>query len=168
MKVLLSSEDIRRSLTRITHEILENNHDINNVVLVGIKTRGEYLMKRIAANILNFEKIKVDTLALNIDFWRDDLKKSDVKPEIAYNFLDKKVIIVDDVLFSGRTVRAAMDAIISKGRPTTIQLAVLIDRGHREFPIRADYVGKNIPTSKHENVKVNLSEIDSEDQVIII
>lgn len=168
MKVLLSSEDIRRSLTRITHEILENNHDINNVVLVGIKTRGEYLMKRIAANILNFEKIKVDTLALNIDFWRDDLKKSDVKPEIAYNFLDKKVIIVDDVLFSGRTVRAAMDAIISKGRPTTIQLAVLIDRGHREFPIRADYVGKNIPTSKHENVRVNLSEIDSEDQVIII
>ncbi|HZJ86543.1 MAG TPA: bifunctional pyr operon transcriptional regulator/uracil phosphoribosyltransferase PyrR [Erysipelotrichaceae bacterium] len=168
MKVLLSSEDIRRSLTRITHEILENNQDINNVVLVGLKTRGEYLMERIASNILNFEKIKVDTLALNIDFWRDDLKKSDVKPEIAYNFLNKKVIIVDDVLFSGRTVRAAMDAIISKGRPTTIQLAVLIDRGHREFPIRADYVGKNIPTSKHENVKVNLSEIDSEDQVIII
>lgn len=168
MKVLLSSEDIRRSLTRITHEILENNQDINNVVLVGIKTRGEYLMKRIASNILNFEKVEVDTLALNINFWRDDLKKSDVKPEIAYNFLNKKVIIVDDVLFSGRTVRAAMDAIISKGRPNTIQLAVLIDRGHREFPIRADYVGKNIPTSKHENVKVNLSEIDSEDQVIII
>ena len=112
MKVLLSSEDIRRSLTRITHESLENNQDINNVVLVGLKTRGEYLMERIASNILNFEKIKVDTLALNIDFWRDDLKKSDIKPEIAYNFLNKKVIIVDDVLFSGLIVTAAMDAIM--------------------------------------------------------
>ena len=168
MKVLFESEDITRSLTRITHEILENNHDLNNLVLVGIKTRGEFLMERIASNILNFEKFEVETLALNINYWRDDAKKSEVKPDIDYNFSNKKVIIIDDVLFSGRTIRAAMDAIISKGRPETIQLAVLIDRGHREFPIRADYVGKNIPTSKSESVKVFLDEIDGVDQVSLI
>ncbi len=168
MKVLFEREDITRSLTRITHEILENNHDLNNLVLVGIKTRGEFLMERIASNILNFEKFEVETLALNINYWRDDAKKSEVKPDIDYNFSNKKVIIIDDVLFSGRTIRAAMDAIISKGRPETIQLAVLIDRGHREFPIRADYVGKNIPTSKSESVKVFLDEIDGVDQVSLI
>lgn len=168
MKILFDSEDIKRSLTRITHEILENNQDIEDIVLVGIKTRGEFLMNRIATNIFNFEKVKVDTLALNISYWRDDSKKTDNKPKLEYDFSNKKVILVDDVLFSGRTIRAAMDAIISKGRPETIQLAVLIDRGHREFPIRADYVGKNIPTAKNENVKVSLSEYDQIDQVVLI
>lgn len=168
MKVLLDKGDIERTLTRITHEILENNQDFDNLVLVGIKTRGEFLMNRIAKNILNFEKVKVDTIALNINYWRDDAKKSDIKPNINYDFSNKRVILVDDVLFSGRTIRAAMDGIISNGRPKTIQLAVLIDRGHREFPIRADYVGKNIPTAKGENVKVSLSEFDANDQVVII
>lgn len=167
MKILLDKEDIRRSLTRITHEILENNQDIEDLVLVGIKTRGEYLMERIAKNIKQFEKVDVDTLALNINFWRDDAKKSNEKFKIDYDFSNKIVVIVDDVLFSGRTIRAAMDAIISKGRPQIIQLAVLIDRGHREFPIRADFVGKNIPTAKEENVKVKLLEHDQDDQVII-
>ncbi|NLC54466.1 MAG: bifunctional pyr operon transcriptional regulator/uracil phosphoribosyltransferase PyrR [Erysipelothrix sp.] len=167
MKILLDKDDIKRSLTRITHEILENSQDINNLVLVGIKTRGEFLMERIALNILNFEKVKVDTVAFNISFWRDDSKKSSIKPDVNYDFSNKQVILIDDVLFSGRTIRAAMDGIISHGRPQTIQLAVLIDRGHREFPIRADYVGKNIPTAKNENVKVNLLETDDIDQVII-
>lgn len=168
MKVLFNSEDVKRSLTRITYEILENNHDVNNLVLVGIKTRGEFLMQRIAKNIKKFEKIDVDTIALDIDYWRDDSKKSDDLPNIDYDFYNKKVILIDDVLYSGRTVRAAMDAIISKGRPKTIKLAVLIDRGHREFPIRADYVGKNIPTSKNEKVKVSLSEVDDIDKVSLM
>lgn len=168
MKLLFDKEDIRRSLTRITHEILENNQDIENLVLVGIKTRGEFLMDRIASNIYNFEKTKVDTIAININYWRDDSKKSSEKPQLDYDFSNKKVVLVDDVLFSGRTVRAAMDGIISKGRPQTIQLAVLIDRGHREFPIRADFVGKNIPTAKQESVKVSLIEFDDKDQVVII
>lgn len=168
MKVLLNKEDIKRSLTRITHEILENNQDFDNLVLVGIKTRGEFLMNRIASNILNFEKVQVDTVALNINYWRDDWKKSNIMPDISYDFSNKKVVLIDDVLFSGRTIRATMDAVISKGRPETIQLAVLIDRGHRELPIRADFVGKNIPSSKNQSVKVYLEEIDQKDQVIII
>ncbi len=168
MKILLDKNDIKRSLTRITHEILEKNSDLDNLVLVGIKTRGEYLMKRIASNIKNFEDKEVDTIALNINYWRDDSKKTNEKEEIEYDFSNKVVILVDDVLFSGRTIRAAMDAIISFGRPNSIQLAVLIDRGHREFPIRADYVGKNIPTSHSESVKVNLNEFDELDQVAII
>lgn len=168
MKILMDKEDIRRSLTRITHEILENNQDIEGLVLVGIKTRGEFLMDRIASNIFNFEKTKVDSIALNISFWRDDSKKTNIKPDIDYDFSNKKVVLIDDVLFSGRTIRAAMDGIISNGRPETIQLAVLIDRGHREFPIRADFVGKNIPTAKEESVKVSLVEFDDKDQVVIV
>ena len=168
MKVLLNENDITRALTRITHEILENNDDIENIVLVGIKTRGEYLMQRIANNIKKFEEIEVDTISLDINYWRDDQKKTDVKPEINYDFLGKKVVLIDDVLFGGRTIRAAMDAVVSHGRPETIQLAVLIDRGHREFPIRADYVGKNIPTSQKESVKVMLDELDDVNQVLLI
>lgn len=168
MKVLLNENDITRALTRITHEILENNDDIENIVLVGIKTRGEYLMQRIANNIKKFEGIEVDTISLDINYWRDDQKKTDVKPEINYDFLGKKVVLIDDVLFGGRTIRAAMDAVVSHGRPETIQLAVLIDRGHREFPIRADYVGKNIPTSQKESVKVMLDELDDVNQVLLI
>lgn len=168
MKVLLNENDITRALTRITHEILENNDNIDNIVLVGIKTRGEYLMDRIAKNIKKFEGVDVDTLSLDINYWRDDHKKTDVKPEITYDFSDKIVVLIDDVLFGGRTIRAAMDAVVSHGRPKTIQLAVLIDRGHREFPIRADYVGKNIPTSLKETVRVMLEELDDTNQVSLI
>lgn len=167
MKILLNDNDITRALTRITHEILENNDGIDNLVLVGIKTRGVYLMDRIAANIMKFENVKVDTIPLDINYWRDDNRKTDVKPLIEYDFSDKRVVLIDDVLFKGRTIRAAMDGIVSHGRPETIQLAVLIDRGHREFPIRADFVGKNIPTSLSETVKVTLAELDHEDQVIL-
>ena len=141
---------------------------IDNLVLVGIKTRGVYLMDRIAANIMKFEGVKVDTIPLDINYWRDDNRKTDVKPLIEYDFSNKRVVLIDDVLFKGRTIRAAMDGIVSHGRPETIQLAVLIDRGHREFPIRADFVGKNIPTSLSETVKVTLAELDHEDQVILI
>lgn len=168
MKILLNDNDITRALTRITHEILENNDGIDNLVLVGIKTRGVYLMDRIAANIMKFEGVKVDTIPLDINYWRDDNRKTDVKPLIEYDFSNKRVVLIDDVLFKGRTIRAAMDGIVSHGRPETIQLAVLIDRGHREFPIRADFVGKNIPTSLSETVKVTLAELDHEDQVILI
>ncbi len=167
MKILLNDNDITRALTRITHEILENNDGIDNLVLVGIKTRGVYLMDRIAANIMKFEGVKVDTIPLDINYWRDDNRKTDVKPLIEYDFSNKRVVLIDDVLFKGRTIRAAMDGIVSHGRPETIQLAVLIDRGHREFPIRADFVGKNIPTSLSETVKVTLAELDHEDQVIL-
>ncbi|NLC33771.1 MAG: bifunctional pyr operon transcriptional regulator/uracil phosphoribosyltransferase PyrR [Erysipelothrix sp.] len=165
MKVILNDNDIKRALTRITHEILENNNQISNLVLVGIKTRGVYLMQRIADNIKKFEDFEVDCIELEIDYWRDDYRKSDVKPEINYDFSNKKVVLIDDVLFGGRTIRAAMDGIISHGRPETIQLAVLVDRGHREFPIRADYVGKNIPTAKVERVSVSLMELDGIDKV---
>ncbi len=167
MKELLNENDIKRALTRITHEILENNDNIEDLVLVGIKTRGEYLMNRIASNIKKFEDIAVDTIALDIKFWRDDSRKTDVEPIIDYDFSNKKVVLIDDVLFGGRTIRAAMDGIITNGRPKTIQLAVLIDRGHREFPIRADFVGKNIPTSQKERVTVRLAEFDEIDQVTL-
>lgn len=168
MKVLLDENDITRALTRMTHEILENNDSIENLVLVGIKTRGEYLMDRIASNIKRFENTDVDTIAFDINYWRDDSRKTEVKPVVDYDFSNKKVVLVDDVLFSGRTIRAAMDGIISCGRPQTIQLATLIDRGHREFPIRADFVGKNIPTALSEKVKVKLKELDSVDEVTLI
>ena len=167
MKVLLDEKDITRALTRITHEILENNESIEDLVLVGIKTRGEYLMQRIASNIKKFEGVNIDTVAFDINYWRDDHKKSDQKPIIDYDFSNKCVVLIDDVLFKGRTIRAAMDGIVSHGRPQTIQLAILIDRGHREFPIRADFVGKNIPTSLEEQVSVHLQELDEEDEVIL-
>ena len=169
MKVLIDQANIQRSLVRITHEILEKNKGTENIVLVGIKTRGEYLAQRIKANIKKFEGVDVDCLGFDIQFWRDDIKNHNLqKPIIDYDFSKKVVILVDDVLFRGRTVRAAMDGVISFGRPKEIQLAILIDRGHRELPIRADYVGKNIPTSLKEVVKVYLNEIDNKEEVVII
>lgn len=167
MKILLDDNQIQRAITRITHEILEHNKGVEDLVLVGIETRGIYLMERIAHNIQKFEDKKIETFALNIDYWRDDDYKSQDNPNYEYNFTKKKVVLVDDVLFRGRTVRAAMDAVIEYGRPSEIQLAVLVDRGHRELPIRADYVGKNIPTSTSESVKVKLEEIDGLDSVIL-
>ncbi|MGC8820321.1 MAG: bifunctional pyr operon transcriptional regulator/uracil phosphoribosyltransferase PyrR [Fervidobacterium sp.] len=168
---ILGEDDIRRSLMRIAHEILEKNKGADNLVLIGVITRGAYLAKRIGKNISLIEGIEVPVGFLDVSPFRDDEKRSPKNSDrsiIDFDLKEKKVILVDDVLFTGRTVRAAMDAIISRGRPQSIQLAVLIDRGHREFPIRPDYVGKNIPSSKEkEIVKVKLKEIDNEEGVYI-
>lgn len=169
MKVLMDETGINRSLARITHEILEKNKGTDNLVLIGIQTRGEFLAQRVQKNIVRFEGIMVPCYAFNINYWRDDLDDDvKVKPGEEYNFQGKIVVIIDDVLFKGRTARAAMDGIMSYGRPQEIQLGVLVDRGHRELPIRADYVGKNIPTSLEEVVKVRVREVDDVENVVIL
>lgn len=168
MKEILDESQMRRSLIRITHEILEKNKGIDNLMLVGIHTRGVSLAKRIAVNIKQVEGKEIECIALDISNWRDDSKKKQARPQTPLNVQDKKVVLIDDVLFKGRTIRAAMDAIMSYGRAKEIQLAVLVDRGHREFPIRADYVGKNIPSSIDENIKVKTMEDDGKDGVYII
>nr|4P81_A Chain A, Ancestral PyrR protein (Orange) [synthetic construct]4P81_B Chain B, Ancestral PyrR protein (Orange) [synthetic construct]4P81_C Chain C, Ancestral PyrR protein (Orange) [synthetic construct]4P81_D Chain D, Ancestral PyrR protein (Orange) [synthetic construct] len=171
--VVLDEQAIRRALTRIAHEIIERNKGVDNCVLVGIKTRGIYLAKRLAERIEQIEGKKVPVGELDITLYRDDLTVTSNKEplvkgtDIPVDITDKKVILVDDVLYTGRTVRAAMDALMDLGRPSQIQLAVLVDRGHRELPIRADYVGKNVPTSKSERIVVQLSEVDGQDRVSI-
>ncbi|RAK23294.1 pyrimidine operon attenuation protein/uracil phosphoribosyltransferase [Anoxybacillus vitaminiphilus] len=172
--VVLDEQAIRRALTRIAHEIIERNKGIENCVLVGIKTRGIYLARRLAERIEQIEGTAIPVGELDITLYRDDLtmKTSDKEPlvkgtNVPVDITNKKVILVDDVLFTGRTVRAAMDALMDLGRPAQIQLAVLVDRGHRELPIRADFVGKNIPTSSSEIVVVELTEVDKMDQVSI-
>jgi pyrimidine operon attenuation protein/uracil phosphoribosyltransferase len=170
--VLLDEKAIKRTLTRISHEIIEKNKGVNDVVLVGIKRRGIPLAKRLSSIIETIEGSKLKTGTVDITLYRDDLTKINEQPvvkekEIGVDVHDKKVILVDDVLYTGRTARAAIEAIIHIGRPQSIQLAVLVDRGHRELPIRADYVGKNIPTSKTEIVSVNLSELDEYEGVSI-
>ncbi len=167
MKEILDEAGIRRSLIRITHEILERNKGVDDIILVGIVTRGESLAKRLAQNIETFEKKQVECVSLDISYWRDDFKKPDIAPDFTLDVQNKKVILVDDVLFKGRTVRAAMDAIMSFGRAKEIQLAVLVDRGHRELPIRADYVGKNIPSAIDEIIKVKTMENDGMDGIYI-
>lgn len=169
---LLDDNAIRRSLIRISHEIIEKNKGIDDIVLVGIKRRGYPLAERIAENIKEIEGISVPVGYVDISLYRDDITEINDMPDL--NSVDlgvevkgKKVILVDDVLFTCRTVRAAIEAIIDSGRPLSIQLAVLIDRGHKELPIRADYVGKNIPTSKTEIVAVEINEIDGNDSVKI-
>ncbi len=169
---VLNEDDIRRSLMRISHEILEKNKGAQDLVLVGIITRGVHLAKRISKNIAMIENVEIPVGALDVAPFRDDDRRTsreEDKSQIDFSVEGKKVILVDDVLFTGRTIRAAMDAIISRGRPKSIQLAVLVDRGHREFPIRPDFVGKNIPSSKDtELVKVRLKEVDDEDGVYIL
>lgn len=169
---LMDEKAIGRAITRISHEIIERNKGIDDIVLVGIKTRGVPIADRIGRKIEQIEGKKINTGEIDITLYRDDLKKVDVDPvingsDIKFSIDDKIVILVDDVLYTGRTVRSALDAIIDIGRPKAIQLAVLVDRGHRELPIRADYVGKNVPTSKDEIISVKLSEIDEEDSVTI-
>jgi pyrimidine operon attenuation protein/uracil phosphoribosyltransferase len=171
-RVLIDEEAINRALTRITHEILEKNKGTEDLVLIGIKTRGSYLARRIYQNVLEIEGQRVPVGDLDITLYRDDLSEKGDEAliqgsAIDFDVTDKIVVLVDDVLYTGRTVRAALDAIIDIGRPRFIQLAVLIDRGHREFPIKADYIGKNIPTSQEENILVQLHEIDHLDQVVI-
>ncbi|NIK68479.1 bifunctional pyr operon transcriptional regulator/uracil phosphoribosyltransferase PyrR [Paenibacillus sp. BK033] len=178
--VIMDETAIRRALTRIAHEIVEKNKGIDNCVLIGIRTRGIYLARRIADRIQDIEGKPVEVRELDITSYRDDRKAAsvDTRVELAavigdlngevFSAHDKKVILCDDVLFTGRTIRAAMDALMDCGRPESIQLAVLVDRGHRELPIRPDYVGKNVPTSKQEQIDVSLTEIDLKDQVMII
>lgn len=167
---LLDEMAIKRAIARISHEIVEKNKGVDDIVLIGIKRRGMPLAERIAENIRSFEETEVPVGSVDITFYRDDLEKSYEMPMIKDAAIDvqikgKKVILVDDVIFTGRTVRAAIDAVFSNGRPQSIQLAVLIDRGHRELPIRADYVGKNIPTSRQELIQVELMETDGNEAV---
>lgn len=163
---------IERALTRITYEIIEKNKGVEDLILAGIKTRGVHISQRIAQRIVQLEGKQVDVLELDISFYRDDREsETDAAQSSLTDKLEvkgKKVVIVDDVLYTGRTIRAALDAIIDIGRPDKILLAVLIDRGNRELPIRADFVGKNIPTSKEESIKVSLKETDETDQVTIV
>lgn len=171
-KVILDEAAIRRALTRIAHEILEKNKGVDDCVIIGIKTRGIYLANRLKDRVLQIEGKSLPCGELDITLYRDDLTEKSDQPEVRDTKLPdisgKKVVLVDDVLFTGRTVRAAMDALIDRGRPQMIQLAVLIDRGHRELPIRPDYVGKNVPTSRSEVVSVHLAEVDpGEDRVSI-
>jgi pyrimidine operon attenuation protein / uracil phosphoribosyltransferase len=172
-KTLMSPVDMERALTRIAHEILERNRGAENIILAGMQTRGFPLAQRLAATLKTIEGIAPPVGSLDISLYRDDLSTRELKlvvhrTDIPYDLTDKDVIIVDDVFFTGRSFRAAMDAIMDLGRPHTIQLAVLVDRGHRELPIRADYVGKNIPTSLQEDIKVYLSEVDGSDKVTVI
>jgi len=172
-KIIMTSEDIGRTLARIAHEIIEQNKAIEHLILVGMHTRGVPLAKRLATNIENFEGLKVTVGALDISLYRDDLSSLDTQPVVRHTNIPtgvdgKYIVLVDDVLYTGRTARAAMDALIDLGRPQSIQLAVLVDRGHREMPIRANYVGKNIPSSKHEEIKVRLMETDDIDEVAIV
>jgi pyrimidine operon attenuation protein/uracil phosphoribosyltransferase len=169
---VLEAQDMERALTRIAHEILERNKGIEDLVLVGIKSRGEVLAERLAAKIKSIEGNAVPFGALDITFYRDDAgthkpEKAPEETELPFDVNKKKVILVDDVLYTGRSARAAIDEIIDFGRPTAIQLAVLVDRGHREFPIHADYVGKNIPSSSKEQVLVRVKEKDGVDEVVI-
>jgi len=164
---------MERTITRLAHEIIERNKGAQDIVIVGIKTRGEYLARRVAAKIEQVETVKLDIGFLDITLYRDDLLGRLDQPllkgtEILFDITDKDVILIDDVLFSGRTIRAALDELIDLGRPRTIQLAVLVDRGHRQLPIKADFVGKNVPTSPMESIRVHLKEVDGEDVVLLM
>lgn len=170
--VILDADGIRRALTRIAHEIIEKNKGVDNVALIGIRRRGVPLAERLAKRIAEIEGRETPIGILDITLYRDDLTTITHQPvihktEIPFAVDNKTIVLIDDVLFTGRTIRAALDAIIDLGRPQSIQLAVLVDRGHRELPIRADYVGKNVPTSKKEIVSVYLTELDKSDKVVI-
>ena len=168
--VIMDESAMRRAVTRIAYEILERNKGANDLCILGIKSRGVHLAERIADKIMEIEKIPVNVGILDITSYRDDEKHIADSDETSMDFeiKDKKVILVDDVIFTGRSTRAAIDAVIKRGRPKTIQLAVLVDRGHRELPIRPDYVGKNAPTSREEIVKVLMTEADGEDKAVIL
>ena len=170
-KQLMSQDEIQRALSRIAHEVLERNRGVDDLVLVGMHTRGVPLAHRLADRIRRFEGRDVPVGALDIQLYRDDLTVrgliSNPPTDIPVSIADATVVLVDDVLFTGRSIRAAMDALMDLGRPRQIQLAVLVDRGHRELPIRADYAGKNVPTSTGERVEVRLAEIDGDDAVVI-
>ena len=171
---IMNQEDVRRALTRVAHEILEHNRGAEDLVIVGIHTGGVYLARRIAASLREFEGIDVPVATLDVSLYRDDLgvrTQAQTKlqqTDIPSGIQGKSVVLVDDVLYTGRTIRAAMDALVDFGRPQQIQLAILLDRGHRELPIRADYVGQNLPTAIGERVKVRLLETDGRDEVALM
>jgi len=172
-KIVMTAEDIRRTLARIAHEIIERNRVTEDLVLVGLHTRGVPLARRLAEGIESYEKTRLLVGALDFSLYRDDLDPSEARTalqrtDIPSDITGKSVVLVDDVLYTGRSIRAAMDALIDLGRPRSIQLAVLVDRGHREMPIRADYVGKNLPSARHEDIQVRLVETDGVDEVAIV
>jgi len=171
-KVLMDEVAIKRAITRIAHEIIERNKGVEKVALIGIRRRGGPLAVRLAERIEEIEGIKVPVGILDITLYRDDLTTLALQPqvhrtEVFFNINDMNIVLVDDVMYTGRTIRAAMDALIDLGRPRTIQLAVLVDRGHRELPVKADFIGKNVPTSKTEVISVLVKEIDDREEVII-
>jgi pyrimidine operon attenuation protein/uracil phosphoribosyltransferase len=174
MPVVMDADRVGKTLTRIAHEILERNRSLDELALVGIRSRGEHLARRLADRLAEIAGHPVPTGALDITLYRDDLMRQAVGPQplvrktdIPFSIDDRTILLVDDVLYTGRTVRAALDALIDFGRPQAIQLVVLVDRGHRELPIKADYVGKNLPTSRRESVQVLLEEVDGHDEVVI-
>lgn len=170
---IIDEDGLSRIITRMAHEILEKNKGSQNLVLMGMKTRGEFLANRIFERIKEIEKIELPLGVLDVTLYRDDFRTRMKQPEVSvsnitFDINDKDIIIIDDVLYTGRTVRSALNALMDFGRPRTIQLCVLVDRGHRELPIRADYIGKNIPTSNHEEIKVKMKEIDGEDAIYLM
>jgi pyrimidine operon attenuation protein / uracil phosphoribosyltransferase len=169
---VMEPDDVRRALTRIAHEILERDKGVSDVVLVGIADRGDDLARRLAEEIHRIEGAEIPVGVLDITFYRDDIGMRSEAPEvhetrIPFDVSGRTVVLIDDVLFTGRTIRAAMDALMDLGRPRRIQLAVLVDRGHRELPIRADFVGKNVPTSRADDVRVMIAELDGQDGVVV-
>lgn len=171
-KKIMDKDGVNRSLTRIAHEIIEKNKGVEDIIIIGIYKRGVSLAERLVKKIKEFEGKDIEMGKLDITLYRDDLTTLGDQPivrgtEIPFDIVGKKIILVDDVLYTGRTVRAALDAIIDLGRPKTIQLAILVDRGHRELPIRADFVGRNIPTSHNETISVKLEEVEGVDEVIL-
>ena len=166
-KEIVDAMAMQRALTRITYEIIEKNKGINNLVIVGIKTRGVYIAQRIAERLQQLENAEIPVAELDISTYRDDATDRSTKAVLDTNIDGKRVILVDDVLYTGRTIRAALDALMDNGRPAVVNLAVLVDRGHRELPIRADFVGKNIPTAAAERINVNVEEVDGVESVEI-
>jgi pyrimidine operon attenuation protein/uracil phosphoribosyltransferase len=172
-RIILDAQNFTRTVNRLSHEIVERNHGAASLGIVGIRTRGEHLARRIAAAVLELEKVAPPIGTLDITLYRDDLRGKLSQPrlnttDILYDIAGKDIILVDDVLFTGRTVRAALNALMDIGRPASIQLAVLVDRGHRELPIKADFVGKNVPTSIDEEIQVRMTEVDGEDAVFLL
>ena len=166
-KEVVDELTVKRAITRITYEIIERNKDLNKIVLAGIKTRGVFIAHRIQERLEQLESISVPVVELDTKPFRDDVKSGEDTSIISVDVTEREVILVDDVLYTGRTIRAAIDNIVSHGRPSRVSLAVLVDRGHRELPIRPDYVGKNIPTSRSEEIIVEMTELDVQDRVLI-
>lgn len=171
--VMLDAQDVQRVITRMAHEIIEKNHGVKDLYLIGMRTRGEFIARRIAQKISEIENVKNDIGILDVTFYRDDWRAKMKQPlvqqsHIPFDISEKNIVLVDDVLYTGRTVRAALDEIMDFGRPNKVELAVLVDRGHRELPIQPDYTGKQVPTSIDEEVRVKLTESDGKDEVLLV